>query len=71
MYLGLWISDLASRSIEDDLMGLMFGKPIPLHCVKKSETDPNVLEVDLSTAWKESDQKTGWSNEVVIEIFIH
>lgn len=51
-------------------MGLMFGKPIPLHCVKRSESDPSVLEVDLSTAWKESEQQAGWSNEVVVEIFI-
>ncbi|KAF2436751.1 glycoside hydrolase [Tothia fuscella] len=67
---GLWISDLASRSIETDLMGLMFGKPIPLDCVRKSDTDPNVLEIDLESAWKESDQKAGWSNEVAVEIFI-
>ena len=51
-------------------MGLMFGKPIPLHCVKKSETNKDVLEIDLETAWKESDQNAGWSNEVHVEIFI-
>lgn len=52
-------------------MGLMFGKPIPLDCVKKSEADPYVLEIDLETAWKESDQRAGWSNEVAVEVIIH
>jgi hypothetical protein len=51
-------------------MGLMFGKPIPLSCVKKSEQDPNVIEVDLTAAWKASDQNAGWSNEVAVEILI-
>jgi hypothetical protein len=51
-------------------MGLMFGKGIPLHCVKKSASDEHVLEIDLETAWKESDQKAGWSNEVNVEIFV-
>jgi hypothetical protein len=48
----------------------MFGKPIPFSCVKKSEQDPNVLEVDLDAAWKASDQKAGWSNEIAVEIII-
>jgi hypothetical protein len=52
-------------------MGVMFGKPIPPHCVKVSDTDSNVLEVDLEAVWKESEQKAGWSNEVAVEIFIH
>lgn len=51
-------------------MGLLFGKPIPLHCVKKCETDENVLELDIETAWNESEQHAGWSNEVNVEFFI-
>jgi hypothetical protein len=51
-------------------MGLMFGKPIPLSCVKKSDQDANVIEVDLAAAWKASDQVVGWSNEVAVEIFV-
>jgi hypothetical protein len=51
-------------------MALLFGKPIPLHCVKRSGTDENVLEIDLERAWRESEQKAGWSNEVNVEFFI-
>lgn len=67
---GFYISDLEARYIEDDFMGLMFGKPIPLHCVKKSLDYENVLEVDTEKAWAESDQKASWSNEVHLELFI-
>jgi len=47
----------------------MFGKPVPFDTVKKGSAR-NVLEIDLVKAWAESDQKAGWSNEVVIHIFI-
>jgi hypothetical protein len=67
---GFYISNLAARSIENDFMGTMFGKPIPLHCVKKSLDYEDVLEIDTETAWVESDQKANWSNEVHVELFI-
>lgn len=51
-------------------MGTMFGKPIPMECVKKNSTDAIVLEVDLEAAWKASDQNAGWSNEVAIELYV-
>lgn len=51
-------------------MGLLFGKPIPLGAVKRSENDENVLEIDIEMAWKESEQHAGWSNEVNVEFFI-
>ena len=50
-------------------MVLMFGKPVSLDAVKKNDTT-SVLEIDLEKAWKDSDQKAGWSNEVAIEIFV-
>lgn len=68
--LGLYISDLENRSLEDDFMALLFGRPIELHCVKKSSTSKNVLEMDVARAWKESEQRAGWSNEVAVEVFI-
>ena len=67
---GLYISLLPALSIEDDLMGLLFGKPIPLKCVQRCAADPHVLEIDVETAWRESDQNPGWSNEVNVEIFM-
>ncbi|KAK4995633.1 hypothetical protein LTR66_004598 [Elasticomyces elasticus] len=68
--LGVYVSDLARRSIEDDLFATLFGKPIGLDMVRKSDSDPNVLEIDVEKAWKESDQRAGWSNEVHLDIFI-
>jgi len=69
-YLGLYVSDLSDRSLKDDFMALLFGRPIPLHCVKVNDQSPNVLEIDVVRAWKESDSKASWSNEVAIEIVI-
>lgn len=66
---GLYVSDLDNRSLEDDFFAVMFGKAVPFDTVKKGST-PNVLEIDLVKAWAESDQKAGWSNEVVVHIFI-
>ncbi|KAK5146037.1 hypothetical protein LTR04_001128, partial [Oleoguttula sp. CCFEE 6159] len=57
--LGIYISDLPNRSLEADLMALVFGKPVPLHVVQRSATSPNVLEIDVAQAWQESDQKAG------------
>lgn len=67
--IGLYVSDLENRSLDSDFMALMFGKPVPYDTVKKG-SEPNVLEIDLTKAWAESDQKAGWSNEVAIEILI-
>jgi hypothetical protein len=67
---GFYISDLERRSIADDFMGTMFGKPIALECVRKSSVYENVLEVDTEKAWAESDQKANWSNEVHFELFM-
>jgi hypothetical protein len=48
----------------------IFGRPISTHCVKISAADENVLEIDLTRAWKETDQKASWSNEVAVELMI-
>lgn len=67
---GLYISDLANRSLNDDFMAVLFGRPIPPHCIKKNEKDGNILEIDVARAWKESNQRAGWSNEVAVEIVV-
>ncbi|KAJ8110286.1 hypothetical protein OPT61_g6830 [Boeremia exigua] len=67
---GLYISDLKHRNLDDDVMALIFGKPIARHCVKISDTCENVLEIDTTRAWKESDSKASWSNEVAVEVVI-
>ncbi|KAF2664962.1 glycoside hydrolase [Microthyrium microscopicum] len=67
---GVWIDRLPELSVEDDLMAMMLGKPIPLHLAKISETDERVLEIDLAKAWKDGDYESSWSNEVAVELFI-
>lgn len=65
--LGVWISELG-KSIEDDLMVMLHGKPVGVACVGKRG---KVLEIDIEKAWKESGEEAGWSNEVSLEVFVH
>ncbi|KAF2476544.1 raffinose synthase protein-like protein Sip1 [Lindgomyces ingoldianus] len=67
---GLYISDLSKRSLKDDFMALISGKPIPAHCVKVNDVCDNVLEIDLARAWKETNSNAGWSNEVAVEVVV-
>jgi hypothetical protein len=66
----LYVSDLPERSIENDFFAVLFGRPVPAHCVSVSKECDNVLEIDTVRAWKETDSKAGWSNEVVVEVVI-
>jgi hypothetical protein len=68
--LGVWIDQLPSMSLEDDFFIVMFGRPVPLHCVKVSEANARVLEIDLERTWKEGDYNQTWSNEVAVEMMI-
>lgn len=67
---GLYVSDLKQRSIEDDFFGVIFGRPIPRDCVKRSAVCEDVLEIDVARAWEQTDSKASWSNEVVVEVVI-
>lgn len=67
---GLYISDLKERNLDGDVMALIFGRPIARHCVKVSDKCDNVLEIDTTRAWKESDSQASWSNEVAVEVVI-
>jgi hypothetical protein len=67
---GIWIDELPQLSIAKDLFALMFGKPVPLDCVRVSETDERVLEIDLEKVWREGNFSQTWSNEVAIELFL-
>lgn len=67
---GLYISDLKKRSLKEDFIALIFGRPIPVHCVKINDVCENVLEIDAVKAWKETDSQAAWSNEVAIEVVI-
>ena len=71
--LGLWISDLSSRSVDEDFFVMIYGEPVPEHCVKKGKAQKGlsgVLEIDVERAWKEMELKPGWSNEVAVEVFV-
>lgn len=67
---GIYVSNLKDRSIEEDFLAVLFGRPIPSDCVKISDTSEDVLELDLTKAWEETDQNASWSNEVVVEVVI-
>lgn len=69
--LGLYISDLEARRFEDDFMVMIFGRPVPVGCIKVNEVCGKVLEIDVQRAWKEMDEDAGWSNEVSVEVFVH
>ncbi|KAI2792315.1 hypothetical protein POX_b02352 [Penicillium oxalicum] len=69
--LGLYISDLADRSIEDDFMITILGQPVPQRAVWKEGGEMgNVLAVDVLAAWKEMKLDSGWSNEAFVRIFM-
>lgn len=65
--LGLYISDLEARSVEENFIVLISGKPVKAETVK---VKGKVLEIDVERAWKESGEKPGWSNEVSLEVFM-
>ena len=67
--LGIWIQDLETRQV-DDMMVMIRGKAVPRDCVRKSEQEGTVLEVDIESAWREMGEGAGWGNEVVVEIWV-
>lgn len=67
---GIYMSNLPDISIEDNLMVLLFGQPIGLHCVKQSKDDEHVLEIDAARAWEEGEKRQTWSNEVQMELYV-
>lgn len=67
--IGLFLSDLAKRSVEKTILITIFDKVIPLHTVSSSTSRP-VLEINIEQAWKEMGLDGGWSNEIPLEVFI-
>ncbi|GAB7357154.1 hypothetical protein MBLNU459_g8147t1 [Dothideomycetes sp. NU459] len=69
--LGVYLSGAETRSIDDDVLVLLLGKPIPRDCVSwQQEPGGGVLRVDVEKAWDDSGAKAGWNNEVSLEIFV-
>ncbi|KAE8382964.1 hypothetical protein BDV26DRAFT_195902 [Aspergillus bertholletiae] len=70
--LGIYISDLPDWSIDDNFMVTILGYPVPRKTVWKEGDgeQTKVLAVDILTAWKEMKLKPGWSNEVIVQVFL-
>ncbi|KAL2786999.1 glycoside hydrolase superfamily [Aspergillus keveii] len=66
--LGVYVSDLAQWDIDDDLMILISGRPVPRKTVWKE--DGKVLAVDLVEAWEALGLEAGWSNELRLSIYL-
>jgi len=69
--LGLYVSTLPNNPPQDHMLITILNKVIPGHTVTVSKEDPHVIEIDVLTAWKELDLKSGWSNEVEVKIYIN
>ena len=68
--LGIYISNLHSRSLEKDLLIMISGNVIPVHTVKIASEAP-VLEIDIEKAWDEMGLEPGWGNEISVEVFVN
>ena len=83
--LGIWGSDFTARDIDEAMMVLILGKPVPRDKVllkavghdgsvhdesNEKRPGPGVLEIDIAAAWKDMGLKPGWSNEVHVEVFV-
>ncbi|OJD19921.1 hypothetical protein AJ78_00115 [Emergomyces pasteurianus Ep9510] len=71
--LGVYISDIATRTIDKDFMVLLSGRAVPRHTVQMQRAGAGgqkVLAIDVAAAWKEMGLVSGWSNEVVVQILM-
>ena len=68
--LGIYISNLDSRSLEKDLLVMIRGKVIPVQTVAIASEAP-VLEIDVEKAWEDLDLEPGYSNEIHVEVFVN
>ncbi|KAK2766672.1 hypothetical protein FQN54_005985 [Arachnomyces sp. PD_36] len=71
--LGIYISDLGQKTVDENFMVTLMGKAVPPHTVRKADQGGNterVLEIDVLTAWREMGLSSGWNNEVSIQMFM-
>ncbi len=67
--LGIYISTLGEKSVQNDVLVMISGKVVPVHTVRIAEQAP-VLEVDVEKAWDEMGLQAGWSNEVMVLVLV-
>lgn len=74
--LGIYVSDLDERSIENNFLVTILGSVVPFHTVRKASNaieagaPAGLLEIDILAAWSEMGLDSGWSNEVVVQVFM-
>lgn len=69
--LGIYFSDLQDRSIAQNFMVMILGRPIPQKTVwKEGGENANVLAIDVLAAWKAMKLDSGWSNEASVRVFV-
>ncbi len=67
--LGVYVSTLSEKSVQNDILVMISGKVVPVHTVRIAEQAP-VLEVDVEKAWDEMGLQAGWSNEVRVLVLV-
>ena len=67
--LGIYVSTLHQKAVEDDVLVMISEKVVPMRTVKIAEQAP-VLEVDVEAAWDEMGLEAGWSNEVRVLVLV-
>lgn len=78
--LGIYISDLADRDIQNDFFAIMKGKGVSGEFVRRGKEEEGeagggggkggVLELDVEGAWDAMGLEVGWGNEVDVEVFV-
>lgn len=69
--LGVYFSDLQDRTIARNFMVMISGRAVPRKTVwKEGGADAKVLAVDVLSAWKALGLDSGWSNELLLQIFV-
>jgi hypothetical protein len=73
--LGIYISNLESKTVESNFIVMVTGRAVPVHTVQKkalggpgSTGYTEVLAIDVLAAWKEMGLNSGWGNEVTVQV---
>lgn len=69
--LGIYFSNLGHRSIAHNFMVTILGDPVPQKTVQlEGGEDARLLSVDILAAWNLMRLEPGWSNEVIVHVFV-
>ena len=70
--LGIYISDLETRTVPQNFMVILSGRAVPVQTVWKERVGAGtkILAINVLMAWEEMGLVKGWSNEVVVQVFM-